>query len=77
MILPASETNVQLSVFHNAAALASRRARAQALAWPFDRRLAAVNLRLVETMAGYFQGELKTETRERVGTMTTLFLPRD
>ncbi len=77
VILPATDTNVQLSVFHNAAALASRRAPAQALAWPFDRRLAAVNLRLVETMAGYFQGELKTETRERVGTMTTLFLPRD
>ena len=77
VILPATDTNVQLSVFHNAAALASRRAPAQALAWPFERRLAAVNLRLVETMAGYFQGELKTETRERVGTMTTLFLPRD
>jgi hypothetical protein len=55
--------------------LASRRAPAQALAWPFDRRLSAVNLRLVETLAGYFQGELKTETRERIGTMTTVFLP--
>jgi signal recognition particle receptor subunit beta len=75
VIVPATDTNVQISVFHNAAALASRRAPAQALAWPFDRRLSAVNLRLVETLAGYFQGELKTETRERIGTMTTVFLP--
>jgi signal recognition particle receptor subunit beta len=77
VIVPATDTNVQISVFHNAAAMASRRAPAQALAWPFDRRLSAVNLRLVETLAGYFQGELKTETRERIGTMTTVFLPKD
>lgn len=75
--LPAADPKVRLSVFHNAAALASRRAPAQALAWPFDRRLSSVNLRLVETMAGYFQGELITEARENVGTMITLVLPSD
>ena len=77
LIASAAEKNVQLAVFHNAAALASRRAPAQALAWPFDRRVADVNLRLVETLVSHFQGELKKETRDRIGTMTTLFLPSD
>jgi signal recognition particle receptor subunit beta len=77
VIAQPANKGVRLGIFHNAAALVSRRAPAQALAWPFDRRLSDVNLRLVETLVSYFQGELTTETREKVGTMTTLILPSD
>ena len=65
---------LRLAIFHNAAALVSRRAPAQALSWPFERRLSNVTLKLVETLVSHFQGELTTETREKVGTITTLLL---
>ena len=68
------DRGVRLVIFHNAAALVSRRAPAQALSWPFERRLSNVTLKLVETLVSYFQGELTTETREKVGTITTLLL---
>ena len=69
-----TEQGIRLAIFHNAGALVSRRAPAQALSWPFERRLSEVNLKLVETLVSYFQGELTTETREKVGTITTLLL---
>jgi signal recognition particle receptor subunit beta len=74
VIAQSTDRTVRLAIFHNAGALVSRRAPAQALSWPFERRLSDVNLKLVETMVSYFQGELTTETREKVGTMTTLVL---
>ncbi|MEE9179318.1 MAG: hypothetical protein V3U22_00360, partial [Vicinamibacteria bacterium] len=68
------DRGLRLAIFHNAAALVSRRAPAQALSWPFERRLSNVTLKLVETLVSHFQGELTTETREKVGTKTTLLL---
>ncbi|MEE9264630.1 MAG: hypothetical protein V3V11_09260, partial [Vicinamibacteria bacterium] len=74
VIAQPADRAVQLAIFHNAAALVSRRAPAQALSWPFERRLSNVTLKLVETLVSHFQGELTTETREKVGTKTTLLL---
>ena len=74
VIAQPADRALQLAIFHNAAALVSRRAPAQALSWPFERRLSNVTLKLVETLVSYFQGELTTETREKVGTKTTLLL---
>ena len=77
VIVQPTEQGIRLAIFHNAGALVSRRAPAQALSWPFERRLSEVNLKLVETLVSYFQGELTTENREKVGSMTTLILQTD
>ncbi len=74
VIAQPADRGLRLAIVHNAAALVSRRAPAQALTWPFERRLSNVTLKLVETLVSYFQGELTTETREKVGTKTTLLL---
>ena len=76
-ILVQPDTNgARISIFDNLIAVSNAlSAPARFLAWPLERRLTDVTNELMQSVVEYFQGSWAQETREAVGTVTTIVLP--
>lgn len=70
-----AEATVQMTIFDNASALASKSAASRYLAWPLDRRLGAIEIGFIEPALEFLKAQLPTETREGIGTVRTLIFP--
>jgi hypothetical protein len=76
VIAQTTSKGVRLAVFDNAVAVAPKATPSRYLAWPLDRRLRDIESGLVQPVVEYLQAQFVVETRNGVGTMRTLLLPK-
>jgi hypothetical protein len=76
VIAQTTAKGVRLAVFDNAVAVAPKATPSRYLAWPLDRRLRDIESGLVQPVLEYLQAQFSIETRDGVGTIRTILLPK-
>jgi signal transduction histidine kinase/signal recognition particle receptor subunit beta len=69
------EDTVHLTIFDNASALAPKSSPSRYLAWPFERRLGAIETSFIEPAMEFLKAQFSVEIREGVGTVRNLIFP--